>query len=412
MSDAYDVIVIGGGAAGMMAAGRAAECGKRVLLIEKNAALGKKLAISGGSRCNIFNAEENERALLSHYGKAEQFLYSPFSQFGMRDARAFFESRGLPLKVEARKRAFPQSERAADVVKVLAEYCVRGKVDVRLRTPVQKIIAEGDKVVKVVTRSGEFSARSYVLATGGVSYPETGSTGDGFAWLSSLGQKIEKPTPTIVPLRASDGWIRKLSGVALPDMKVTFFCEGKRAFSVRGGLLFTHFGLSGPNILNAAGKVSGLLESGTVTAQIDTCPDLDLGILEKQITNIFDQNKNKFLKNVFKEIAPPGTGAIILSLESSIDPETKVHSVTKGNRRALAKLLKALPVTVGGLMGFDRAVVADGGLPLTEVDTKTMCSRAYANLYVTGDLLHITRPSGGYSLQLAWTTGYVAGSHA
>jgi len=411
MSDIYDVIAIGGGAAGMMAAGRAGERGKRVLLLEKNAKLGEKLSISGGGRCNILNAEENERALLAHYGKAEQFLYSPFSQFGMRDAYDFFEKRGLPLRVEARKRAFPHSENASDVVRTLADYLKQGTVEVRTRTPVLDIVTESGSVQKVITRDGEYSAHSYILATGGVSHPETGSTGDGFAWLSRLGLPVQKPTPTIVPLRASDAWIKKLSGITVKDAKITFFCDDKRAFAVRGDILCTHFGLSGPTILNVAGKVSSLLESGTVTAEINTSPDMDLGILERTITGIFDENKNKLLKNVFKDIAPPGTGAVVLGLVS-VDPETKVHSVTKEQRRVLAKLLKALPVSITSLMGFDRAVVADGGLPLTEVDTKTMRIRAYSNLYVTGDLLHVTRPSGGYSLQLAWTTGYVAGSHA
>ncbi len=412
MSDVFDVIVIGGGAAGMIAAGRAGELGKHVLLLEKNARLGEKLSISGGGRCNILNAEEDERALLAHYGKSEQFLYSPFSQFGMRTAYDFFETLGLPLKIEARKRAFPQSEDAVDVVRRLSEYLKKNNVEVRTRTPVLEIIAENGSLQKVVTKGGEYSAHSYILATGGVSHPETGSTGDGFGWLSALGLPVEKPTPTIVPLRVSDAWVKKLSGITLKDSKIVFFCDGKRAFAVRGDILCTHFGLSGPTILNAAGRVSSLLESGTVTAQIDTSPDMDLGIFERKITSIFDENKNKLLKNVFKEIAPLGTSAVLLALVSGVDPETKVHSVTKEQRRALATTLKALPITITSLMGFDRAVVADGGLPLTEIDTKTMRTRAYPNLFVTGDLLHVTRPSGGYSLQLAWTTGYVAGSHA
>lgn len=408
----YDVLVIGGGAAGMMAAGRAAELGKRVLLLEKNAALGAKLLITGNGRCNILNAEEDTHALLSHYGKAAPFLYSPFSQFSMRDTYAFFESHGVPLKIEARKRAFPQSEKASDVVRALTAYLESGKLDVRTRTSVQRIVYENNRITKVIAGGEEYTARSYVLATGGVSHPETGSTGDGFAWLSAFGFPIIKPTPTVVPLRASNAWIRKLSGIALQDVKITFFQDGKRAFSLRGGVLLTHFGLSGPLILNAAGKVGDLLINGTVTARIDTCPDHDLGIYEKKITEIFDANKNKILKNVFKEIAPAGTGNVILSLAQDVDPSKKVHSVTKTERRTLVETLKALPVSITGLMGFDRAVIADGGLPLTEIDTKTMRSTKYANLFITGDLLHVTRPSGGYSLQLAWTSGYVAGTHA
>jgi predicted Rossmann fold flavoprotein len=408
----YDVIVIGGGASGMMAAGRAAEQGRRVLLLEKNVRLGEKLAISGGGRCNILNAEDDKHTLLHHYEKAEQFLRSPFSQFGMKEAYAFFESHGLPLMIEARKRAFPKSEKAADVVRALEQYMKQGKVEVRLGTLVERLLAEGDRITAVVAGGQKYTADSYILATGGVSHPETGSTGDGFRWLSSLGYDIHAPTPTVVPLRAADAWLKKLSGMTLKDVKIRFFVEGKRAFSSRGDILCTHFGISGPLVLNAAGKVADLLEWGVVTATIDTYPDLDLGILERRITGIFDANKNKILKNVFKEIAPVGTSAVLLSHAKGIDPETKVHSVTKEMRRVLANTLKELPVTGIGLMGFDRAVVADGGLALTDVDTKTMRALRHANLFVTGDVLHVTRPSGGYSLQLAWTSGHIAGSNA
>lgn len=408
----YDVLVIGGGASGMMAAGRAAELGKKVLLLEKNTELGAKLSISGGGRCNITNAEDDERLLLAHYGTADKFLHSAFSQFGMRDTFSFFESKGLPLKVEAHKRAFPVSERASDVVATLANYLKAGNVDVRTGVTVKKIVTAGGRIERVLTSAGEFYATTYILATGGVSHPETGSTGDGFSWLTELGHSITEPTPTIVPLKVKEGWVRKLAGVSVPNMKITFSVRQEKKFSRTGPLLFTHFGISGPTILNSAGKVADLLHEGSVSAHIDLFPGVDQGLLDKKLTELFDANKNKLLRNVLKDIVPPGTSEALLLLVPQIDPETKVHSVTKEHRRALAAFLKRVPLTVNGLMGFDRAVVADGGLPLTEVDMKTMRSLRYENLFVTGDLLHITRPSGGYSLQLAWTTGHVAGSHA
>jgi len=407
-----DVIVIGGGASGMMAAGRAAETGKHVLLLEKNVKLGAKLAITGGGRCNITNAEEDERLLLAKYGAADKFLHTTFSQFGMRDTFSFFESRGLKLKVEAYKRAFPVSERASDVVAVLEKYIAKGKVEVRTGVAVKKIVATDGRITHVETSVGDFSATSYILATGGVSHPETGSTGDGFSWLASLGHTITKPTPTIVPLKVREGWVKKLSGTSLSMMKITFYVDGAKQFSKTGPLLFTHFGISGPIILNSAGKVSGLIPEGIVTVSIDLFPALDQGALDRKITEVFDANKNKLLRNVLKDIVPPGTSDALLSLLPNIDPETKVHSVTKEDRKKLVELCKRVPMTITGLMGFDRAVVADGGLPLTEVDTRTMRSSLIQNLYVTGDLLHITRPSGGYSLQLCWTTGYVAGFHS
>ena len=408
----YDVIVIGGGASGMMSAGRAAERGRRVLLIEKNKKLGAKLSISGGGRCNITNAEEDEKKLLSHYGDAEAFLYSPFSQFGMKETFKFFESRGLPLVIQGNKRAFPKTEKASDVVRVLTEYLKKGNVEILTSTAVEKIVAKNGMIERVIAKGKEFSATSYVFATGGLSHPETGSTGDGFNWLQTIGHQVEKPTPTIVPLRIQESWVKKIAGITIPDMKIHFFVGGARKFFRRGSLLFTHFGISGPTILNSSGKVADLMHEGMVSATIDLYPDLNIGSLDKKLTSVFDANKNKLLKNVLKEIVPSGAAEIFLLFVKEIDPETKVHSVTKEGRRKLVDMLKAIPLTVSGLMGYDRAIVADGGVHLSEIDMKTMRSKQYKNLFVTGDLLHITRPSGGYSLQLCWTTGYVAGNNA
>ena len=414
----YDVIVIGGGASGMMAAGRAAEKGKRVLLIEKNKKLGAKLAISGGGRCNILNAEEDEKKLLSNYGKAEQFLYSTFAFFGMKDTYSFFESHELPLKIEANNRVFPVSENAEDVIRVMREYMAKkkGNVEIHQNKTISRIISKGGRIQEIFAGKEKFSAKSYILATGGVSHPETGSTGDGFNWLQELGHTVQKPTPTIVPLAAKEKWIKELSGVTLEKVKITFYLsnsllQNKKQFSKTGNVLLTHFGLSGPSILNCAGKVGDLLYEGSVTATIDIYPDLDIGALDAKLVEIFNANKNKLLRNVAKEFMPAGTSDTLLSL-LAIDPETKVHSVIKEDRRKMVDLLKGLPVTISGLMGFDRAVVADGGVSLTEVDMKTMQSKRIKNLYITGDLLNISRPSGGYSLQLCWTTGYLAGENA
>ena len=396
----------------MMAAGRAGERGLKVLLLEKNRRLGVKLRISGGGRCNITNAEEDEHILLSKYGDASKFLYSPFSQFTNTKTFEFFESRKLPLVVQARKRAFPHTERAEDVARTLETYVKKGTVEVKLGSPVTKVLMQDGAISALMCGKTEYRARSYIFATGGVSHPETGSTGDGFTWLRDLGHTVIKPTPSIVPLAVSDEWVKVLAGVSLSFMKITFYAEGIKQFALKGKVLFTHFGLSGPLILNSAQKVGDLLYKGEVTATIDAYPDTDLGSLEKKIIKVFDINKNKALKNVIKEFVPVGTHkGISMLLGQMLDIETKVHSVLKDDRKKIVHLLKALPIHIEGLMGFDRAVVADGGVPLTEVDTKTMRSLKVSNLYLTGDLLHINRPSGGYSLQLCWTTGFVAGSH-
>ncbi len=413
MNGMYDLIVIGGGASGMMAAGRAAERGLRVLLLEKNKKTGEKLRISGGGRCNITNREIDERVLLKKYGRAEQFLYSLFIQFGVHDTFVFFESHGLPLVVEANNRTFPKSQKAEDVVATLFAYMEQGSVEVVCGAKVTKVIAKNARISSVFVGAKEYKAHEYVIATGGVSHPETGSTGDGFAWLRNLGHTVEEPTPTIVPLAIKEEWIHLLAGVSQKDSKITFFVDTKKQFILRGTILFTHFGISGPLILNNAYKVSELMHTGQVTACIDMYPSLDIGALEKSIIALFDGNKNKELKNVIKEIVPDGMHkGVLMLLSTVVDVSVKVHSVTKEDRKRIVRLFKAMPLTVEGLMGLDRAVVADGGVPLEEIDMRTMRSKKVHNLFITGDLLHINRPSGGFSLQLCWSTGYVAGSKA
>lgn len=411
-SDTYDVIVVGGGAAGMLAAGVAASRGRRTLLIEKNKELGKKLSITGGGRCNIANAEEDKRALLSHFGTAADFLHSPFSQFGLKETIAFFDSIGVPTVTEARKRMFPVSQSAEDVTRALHAYAKAQGVVIKTGLPVARVHQAKGSIESVLMGGKEYKAESYVFATGGVSHPETGSTGDGFRWLRDLGHTVTEPTPTIVPLKVKEAWVKSLAGTTIPDMKLTVYVNKEKRLALKGNMLLTHFGVSGPLILNAAGRVADYMQEGEVTALIDAFPAMDLGILDRHIASMFEENKNKELKNVFRQIAPAGTGDALLALLPHIDDAKRVHSVTKEERRALAELLKALPLTITGLMGLSRAVVADGGVALTEVDMKTMRSRVCGNLFVIGDLLNIKRPTGGYSLQLCWTTGFVAGSNA
>jgi len=409
---AYDLIVVGGGASGLMAAGRAAGLGARVLLLEKNKTPGKKLSISGGGRCNITNAERDPRVLLRAYGKAEPFLYSLFAQFGVDDTFTFFESRGLPLVVEANRRAFPKSQKAADVVTVLRAYMQQGGVTVKTSSPVTAVSAKDGRIESIACGAHTYTASQFIVATGGVSHPETGSTGDGFAWLRALGHEVLPPTPTIVPLRAAEAWVKALSGITLPGVKITFFSEGKKAFSKEGKILCTHFGISGPVVLNSATAVADLLHGGAVTAGIDLYPKLDQGALERHLLKIFDANKNKTLKNVLRLAVPEGAARGVLMLLPARLAGTKVHSILKEERKLIARTLKHLPLTVEGLMGFDRAVISDGGVPPAEVDFKTMRSKKVPNLFITGDLLNIGRPSGGYSLQLCWSSGFVAGTHA
>lgn len=410
----YDVIVIGGGASGMFAAGRAAELGKRVLVIEKNKELGKKLSITGGGRCNITNAEKDVRKLLSHYDEASKFLFSPFSQFGVDETFKFFESKELPLIVESGKRAFPETQSAPDVTAVLKKYMTQNGVNLKLGYKAQGFIMHEGKIVGIETNKESFSADSFILATGGSSHKETGSTGEGIQWLQGLGHTVHKPNPDVVPLKVDDKWVRNLSGTALSFMKITFtnFNDSKKLrFSKTGRLLFTHFGISGPLILNAAHEVKKLLRHGPVRAYIDLYPDTEVGTLRNRVLESCTINKNKALRNILKDFVPAGMMVAVSSLLPDTLREKKVHSVTKEERQALVDLLKAMPMIITDTMGYDFAVVSDGGVDLAEIDTKTMRSKKHANLYFTGDVLNISRPSGGYSLQLCWTTGWVAGSN-
>ncbi len=409
----YDLIVIGGGPSGMMAAGRAAELGARVLLLEKNKHLGEKLKITGGGRCNITNAEFNVRTFLENFPQSKEFLFSPFSKFSAKDTFAFFEEKGLPLIIEARKRAFPASQKAFDVFLVMEKYIRAHRVKVEKNARVSSLKKKDGKIVSVKLSDGkEYSARYFALATGGTAAPETGSTGDGFKMLSKLGHIIAKPNPNIVPLKTSAKWVHGLSGTTLSFMTIRFKQNGKTKIKKTGKILFTHFGVSGPLILNSSYEVRGLLKEGPVEASIDLFPDTEENDLDRRVQNLFDKNKNKKLKNMFSELLPKALAEAIVGLPELGLSQRTINSITREERKKLVKKMKDLTFPITGTLGFDKAIIADGGVILEEVDLKNMTSKLYPNLYLLGDTLSINRPSGGFSLQMCWTTGFVAGTDA
>lgn len=406
----YDVIVIGGGPAGLTAAGRAAERGLKVLLLEKNTAPGKKLLITGGGRCNVTNAELDTRTLLSHFKGSDQFLFSAFAQYGVKDTLAFFNSRGMETKVEEGKRVFPVSDSAESVYHVLLDYIKEGGVKILTQAEVKSIKATGETISGLELKTGEtLTATSYILATGGKSRPETGSTGDGFTWLKELGHSIAEPDASLVPIALKDKWISRLAGVTLPEVKIMVYQNGTKQASKVGKLLFTHVGVSGPTILNMSKIVGELLDYGEVKIVLDLFPNLDHGSLDIFLLSLIEDHQNKQFKNILSPTLPASLANVIIEL-SGISPELQSNSILREDRKRLGQLLKALPLTVKNLLGTDKAIVTSGGVALTEVDFKTMRSRKISNLYLVGDLLNIDRPSGGYSLQLCWTTGYVAGN--
>ena len=408
----WDIAVIGGGPAGMMAAGRAAELGAKVILIEKNDSLGKKLLLTGGGRCNLTNAEFDIRKFLVKFKNSDKFLFSTFSQFSVKETLDFFNSRKMPIKIEAENRVFPASNKSKSVLDVFVKYMKDGNVSVLSNSPVDEIIRDKNIIEAVKLKNGKkIKARSFVLATGGKSRPDTGSTGDGFLWLKNLGHTIIKPNAALVPIAIKNNWVKKLSGLNLSDVKIKVFQFEKKQEVIIGKILFTHFGLSGPAILNISKKIGELLKYGDVSLSFDLFPHLDHGKLDLNIKEIFAKQNNKQLKNCLGSLLPSTLVPIIIKI-SNINPEIFCHSVHREERLQLGKIIKDIPMKVAGLLGEDKAIITSGGVMPEEVDFKTMASRLFPNLYLVGDILNIDRPSGGYSLQLCWTTGYAAGTAA
>ncbi len=405
----YDLVIVGGGASGMYTALVAAQGGTSVLIIEKNRRLGEKLRITGGGRCNITNAEFDLRTLLKNYGDAEKYLYSAFTEFGIKDTIDFFAKIGLKVKVEDRKRAFPVSERAEDVVNKLSDALKDANVEILTDSTVTKINSSKSTIFSVQCGDNVYKGRNYLLASGGTSRPETGATGDGFGWLKSLGHSIKNPSPSITPLAVKENWVKKVAGTSAKSATLSFYLNDKKYFKIDGDVLFTHFGVSGPTILSNAYKVAELLKKGRVTLRIDCLPNITENTLDEKIRTILHENGAKQVKNIIKDIAPVGLASLIKeTLSGKIDLDTKSGEVSKSDRKIIVDSIKNMTLTIDKLMGLEKAVVADGGVSLKEIDTRSFRSLKIDNLYVTGDLLDIVRPSGGYSLQLCWTSGYVA----
>src|SRR5258708_2088633 len=407
----FDLAVVGGGPAGMMAAGSAASLGAKVVLIEKNTKLGKKLIITGGGRCNITNAELDIRKMVAQYGRKGKSLFGSFTRFGVAETFDFFESRGLKLKVEAEKRAFPQSNKAQDVWKVIVDYIKQGKVEIVYNAAMTGFNADRGRIIGISTKKGEITANNYVLATGGKSRPETGSTGEGFEFLKQIGHTVEESDSALVPVKTSEAWAHDLAGLSFHDVGLTIFQDGKKQDSRVGKFLFTHFGLSGPLVLNMSKNISELFKYAPVDLQIDLYPALDIPSLDKKVLENLGKFQNKKIKNSLGTMVPPRMISALLTL-AGIDPEKEVNVLTKPERLKMVKFIKSLPLTVAGFLGTEKAIVTSGGVSLKEIDFKTMRSKLYSNLFLAGDVLNFDRPTGGFSLQICWTTGYLAGENS
>lgn len=406
----YDFVIIGGGPAGMMAAARASELGARVLVLEKNDFLGKKLLITGHGRCNLSNASADDKNMISVYGPNGRFLYSAFSRYGVEKTLEFFNGLGIKTKIEDAGRIFPQSGGALAVRDVLFEYLKKNNVEFRFNSAVKELCTEKGEIKKVILISGEeIFAKKFIIACGGKSYPATGSSGDAYAWLKKLGHKVNPLRPALASLSVKEKNIKELEGLSLENIIINVYVGLQKAFSARGDLLFTADGLSGPVIIDSSGRIGGLLPQAGACIKIDLFPDIAPADFSKKMQNDFHDNGKKMLKNYLAFLLPPRLASYILKL-SGICGEKELNSISRDERECLAILIKELAFAVGAVNGFEKAMLTTGGLDVKELDPKTMRSRLYKNLYLAGEILDIDGPSGGYNLQICWSTGYAAGN--
>ncbi|HPA25611.1 MAG TPA: NAD(P)/FAD-dependent oxidoreductase [bacterium] len=414
----YDLIVIGGGPAGMMAAGRAAENGAHVLLLEKNKQLGVKLLITGKGRCNITNAEPELKKFINQYGSNGKFLYSALNKFSPEETIIFFNNLGVATKIERGQRVFPVSNRADAVLLALIKYLNKNQVEIKLNTKVEKIVSsrvlgtrDQNRIEKIILNDDqELRAKKYLMATGGKSYPATGSDGAGFKWLEKMGHHIIEPRPALVGIVGQENWLKDLEGLSLKNVTISVYQNNKKMDSRFGEAIFTAGGLSGPIILDMSKKIAELLEKGQVSLKIDFKPALDEKTLDQRIQSDFLSFKNKMFKNSLAWLLPQKMIALIIKL-SGIETEKKVNMISKLERQKILDLLKNFTLQVKKTAGFGSAIITAGGVDLKEVDPETMHSKIINNLILAGEILDLDGPTGGFNLQVCWSSGYVAGEN-
>lgn len=402
------VIVIGGGPAGMMAAYAASCQGHAVTVLEQNEKLGKKLFITGKGRCNITNAGDMDN-LFANVMSNRKFLYSAFYTFDNEQVLSFFENQGLRTKVERGNRVFPLSDHSSDVIAALNRALKSQNVDIRLHTKVQSLLIRDEAACGVVLSDGKtVEADDVIVATGGISYPSTGSTGDGYRMAEESGHALVECTPSLVPFETKEDWVKDLQGLSLRNVTVSIYHGKKKLFEDFGEMLFTHFGVSGPLVLSASGMIKPVQFKQELCMYIDLKPALDAEQLDKRILREFDAAMNKQFKNVIGSLLPAKMIPVVIRL-SGIDPDKKVNEVSREERQHLVQLLKRLPLTINGLRGWNEAIITKGGVSVKDINPSTMESKKVSHLFFCGEVLDLDALTGGYNLQIAWSTGYLAG---
>lgn len=406
-----NVIVVGGGAAGMMAAVFAARNGQNVQLLEKNEKLGKKLFITGKGRCNITNAADIED-LFTAVTSNPKFLYSGFYSFTNQQVIDFFEELGVKTKIERGERVFPVSDHSSDVIAAFSRELKLLGVSVSLHTEVRELLCEQDKVCGVLLTNGKkMKADAVIVATGGISYPSTGSTGDGYRFAKETGHRVTELLPSLVPMEVRQWYAKELQGLSLRNIEIRITDGKKKLYEEFGEMLFTHYGVTGPVILSASSVVGKTLRKKELTLHIDLKPALSEEQLDKRILREFDANHNKQYKNSIDSLFPAKLKPVMIEL-SEIEPEKKVNEITKEERQRLVHLIKDFTMTLTGLRSYNEAIITKGGVSVKEIDPGTMESKKMKGLYFAGEVLDLDAMTGGYNLQIAWSTGYLAGINA
>ncbi|MGB9937172.1 MAG: NAD(P)/FAD-dependent oxidoreductase [Methanobacterium sp.] len=407
----HDIAVVGAGPAGMIAAIRAAQLGKKVILIERNDTLGKKLKITGSSRCNVTNvAPLNE--FIQKFGKKGSFLRSAFSAFSNRRLMSFFNSKGLKLNVEENGRVFPISNKSTSIIKVLKEYLSENKVKVNYNTRLKKIKVKDDYFTLDFGNDNHIAAKKVIMATGGISYKSTGSTGDGFTIAEKLGHKVTPLKPGLVPLIVKENYIKEIQGISLENIVLTFKYGKRKLVSDKGNLIFTHFGISGPLILDLSNEIVKIVEKhDEIKLFIDLKPQCSEEELRELLIKEFEERSRTEFKNLMKLFIPNRMIPVVAEL-SGIDPKKKVNQINKSERNSILNILKAFPLTISGFKPIDAAMVTCGGVSKKDINPQTMESKIVSGIYFAGEIIDLCAPSGGYNLQEAFSTGYLAGESA
>lgn len=404
----FDTLIIGGGPAGLIAAARASSLGQKVAIAEKNPSVGEKLLLSGKGRCNLTNAEDDLNTFISRYGENGKFLYSAFSKFGPRQTMVYFTNLGLQLSEERGKRIFPFDGGSQAVLDKLLLECKKGSVKILRSTPVRAVKVTNGHIDYVITSNDELSADKYIIATGGKSYPRTGSTGDGYTFAQQAGHTITELYPALVPVKTAETWPKLASGCNLRNVRLNVILDGKKIDERFGEMEFTNFGISGPIVMDLSSHVPDW--KGELIFSLDLKPTLTQETIIDHIKREIEKLKgyHRFPALVRKLL--PAEMAALMSELADIPPEKKVEYLSEEEIARLAELMKDIPMTVNGLWSFNNAVVTRGGVKLDEVDPATMKSKICDNLYFAGEILDLNGPSGGFNLQMCWSTGYVAGS--